>query len=109
MTKAGAMFWSGETLTERLPSLIEPFAPDRVDCAAYTLTVGPEVYVSPNDQTMLIGMLDMTRHEELASAACGQKWLRSIIEQKALTLLFLLLSARGKFFCSPQGSPGLAC
>ena len=51
MTKTGAMFWSGETLNERLTPLIEPFAPERVDCAAYTLSVGPEVYVSPNDQT----------------------------------------------------------
>jgi hypothetical protein len=51
MTKTGAMFWSGETLNERLAPLIEPYAPERVDCAAYTLSVGPEVYVSRNDQT----------------------------------------------------------
>ncbi|HTG32707.1 MAG TPA: deoxycytidine triphosphate deaminase [Thermoanaerobaculia bacterium] len=50
MTKVNAMFWSGETLSDRLASLIEPFAPERVDCAAYTLSIGPEVYVSPNDQ-----------------------------------------------------------
>jgi dCTP deaminase len=51
MTKTDAMFWSGETLRERLAPLIKPFAPERIDCAAYTLAVGPEVYVSPNDQT----------------------------------------------------------
>jgi dCTP deaminase len=51
MTKNNAMFWSGESLSKRLPTLINPFAPERVDCAAYTLSVGPEVYVSPNDQT----------------------------------------------------------
>jgi hypothetical protein len=51
MTKKDAMFWSGETLRERLAPLIEPFAAERVDCAAYTLAVGPEIYVSPNDQT----------------------------------------------------------
>ena len=51
MTDSEAMFWSGETLRERLTTLIKPFAPDRVDCAAYTLSVGPEVYVSPSDQT----------------------------------------------------------
>jgi dCTP deaminase len=51
MTKTDAMFWSGETLREQLGALIEPFARERVDCAAYTLAVGPEVYVSPNDQT----------------------------------------------------------
>ena len=51
MTNPDAMFWSGETLSERLGELIEPFTLDRVDCAAYTLSVGPEVYVSPNSQT----------------------------------------------------------
>jgi dCTP deaminase len=51
MTKPSAMFWSGETLGERLKTLIDPFVPGRVDCAAYTLAIGPEVYVSPNDQT----------------------------------------------------------
>ena len=51
MSIAQPMFWSGETLSERLPDLIDPFVPDQVDCAAYTLSVGPEVYVSPNDQT----------------------------------------------------------
>ena len=45
------MFWSGETLGERLKTLIEPFVPDRQDCAAYTLSIGLEIYVSPNDQT----------------------------------------------------------
>ncbi|WP_256387936.1 MULTISPECIES: hypothetical protein [Alphaproteobacteria] len=34
MTKTNAMFWSRETLRERLAPLIEPFAPERVDCAA---------------------------------------------------------------------------
>jgi dCTP deaminase len=51
MTEPRAMFWSGETLLERLETLIDPFSPGRVDCAAYTLAIGPEVYVSPNDQT----------------------------------------------------------
>lgn len=50
MTMPGAMFWSGETLTKRLQSLIQPFVPERVDCASYTLAVGPEIYVSPNEQ-----------------------------------------------------------
>ena len=50
MTELPAMFWSGETLNERLKTLIDPFDPVQVDCAAYTLAIGPEVYVSPNDQ-----------------------------------------------------------
>ncbi len=52
MTEQPAMFWSGETLSERLETLIDPFDHGRVDCAAYTLAIGPEVYVSPSDQTV---------------------------------------------------------
>ena len=51
MTEQPAMFWSGETLSERIKTLVDPFLPGRVDCSAYTLSVGPEVYVSPSDQT----------------------------------------------------------
>ena len=51
MNELPTVFWSGETLSERLKTLIDPFIPGRVDCAAYTLSIGPEVYVSPNDQT----------------------------------------------------------
>jgi dCTP deaminase len=51
MENRSGSFWSGETLIERLPDLIKPFTPERVDCAAYTLAIGPEVYVSPTDQT----------------------------------------------------------
>ena len=51
MTKLPGMFWSGETLSQRLKTLIDPFYSGRVDCAAYLLSIGPEVYVSPNDQT----------------------------------------------------------
>lgn len=44
-------FWSGEKLKERLSELVDPPDPDHIDCAAYTLSVGPEYYVSPTDQT----------------------------------------------------------
>ena len=33
---------------KRLPSLIKPFDPSAIDCAAYTLHVGREAYVSPD-------------------------------------------------------------
>lgn len=44
-------FWSGESLLERLPDLISPFKADHIDCAAYQLTIGHEVYVTPTDET----------------------------------------------------------
>lgn len=43
------MFWSGETLIKRGDQLVDHFNKKRVDCAAYTLSVGSEVYVSPTD------------------------------------------------------------
>lgn len=46
------MFWSGEMLMIRLKTLISPYDINRIDCAAYTLSVGPEVYVSPSSQTV---------------------------------------------------------
>lgn len=41
-------FWSGETLEQRLPKIVEPFESSSIDCAAYTLHVGDQVYVSPD-------------------------------------------------------------
>jgi dCTP deaminase len=39
-------FWSGEKLAAELPALIDPYDPTRIDCAAYTLALGPEVFVT---------------------------------------------------------------
>ena len=52
MLSGGGGFWSGETLTERLKDHIDPFCPSRVDCASYVLSVGPEVYISPNERVV---------------------------------------------------------
>jgi dCTP deaminase len=41
-------FWSGEKLSEELQTLISPFNRAAIDCAAYTLRVGDEVYISPD-------------------------------------------------------------
>lgn len=46
------MFWSGNKLTSELKNLIETpngiVNSESVDCAAITLTVGNEVYITPN-------------------------------------------------------------
>jgi dCTP deaminase len=44
-------FWSGETLKRKLPDLIAPFNASRIDCAAYTLSIGHEIYVTPADDS----------------------------------------------------------
>jgi len=43
-------FWSGETLTKRLPGLISGFNPDQIDCSAYQLRVGHQAYITPNHE-----------------------------------------------------------
>lgn len=52
-------FWSGETLKEKLPELIVPFEAQSIDCAAYTLHVGNEIYISPDRRVS-----DPTRHSK---------------------------------------------
>lgn len=46
-------FWSSETLTKRLPTLISPFAPERIKYGAYELALGGEAFVS-GESTRLI-------------------------------------------------------
>ena len=43
-------FWRGETLKQKLPHLVAPYDETAIDCAAYTLHVGAEVYISPDRQ-----------------------------------------------------------
>jgi dCTP deaminase len=42
-------FWSGETLAIRLPSLIAPYNPTRIDCASYQLGVGEQAFVTSDE------------------------------------------------------------
>ncbi len=42
-------FWSGDRLVLELPSIIRPFNADHIDCAAYTMTIGSEIYVTPHE------------------------------------------------------------
>lgn len=46
-------FWSGEKLKELIPSkgIVEPYDEEMVDCSAFTLTMGPEYFVSPDHST----------------------------------------------------------
>lgn len=42
-------FWSGQKLAEQLPSLISDYSKSRVDCAAYTLRMGRQYYISASE------------------------------------------------------------
>ena len=43
-------FWTSQQLEARLPHLIKGFSSSKIDCNAYTLTVGDQIYVSPTDR-----------------------------------------------------------
>jgi dCTP deaminase len=42
-------FWSGKKLEERMPPLVSDFSKDRIDCAAYTLRMGKQYYLTASD------------------------------------------------------------
>lgn len=43
-------FWSGEKLIQRVErsGIVYPHSRDKIDCSAYTLSLGPEYFVSPD-------------------------------------------------------------
>jgi len=45
-------FWSGETLISRnaRDNIISPFSPQDVDCGAYTLKIGREIFITPHQK-----------------------------------------------------------
>lgn len=49
-------FWSGETLNEWIPrfNIIDPFDAAQIDCAAYTLRMGREAYITPDYQVSIL-------------------------------------------------------
>jgi len=102
MTEAPTMFWSGETLSERLETLIDPFLPERVDCAAYTLAVGPEVYVSPSDQsadpsTVTVRRLDAGEAFTIPPGQFAFLLTEEIVSVPSDALAFISIRARTKF------------
>lgn len=97
-----AMFWSGETLGERLKTLIEPFSPTRLDCAAYTLAIGPEVYVSPNDQsadptTVTVRQLGDAEAFTIPPGQFAFLLTEEVISVPADALAFISIRAKTKF------------
>jgi dCTP deaminase len=46
-------FWSGERLLDLVDQLeiVRPYDPSKIDCSAYTLTLGPEAFITPDFTT----------------------------------------------------------
>lgn len=95
-------FWSAETLAEKLSDLIDPYDPDAIDCAAYTLHMGNEVYVSPDQN---VENPDRHTKQTLADGECfaippGQFAFLLTKETVAIpddAIAFLSIKARTKF------------
>ena len=95
-------FWRAETLEKKLPRLIEPYDPRAIDCAAYTLHVGNEIYVSPDQE---IENADRHTMRKLADGECfaippGQFAFLLTKEDVAVpddAIAFLSIKARIKF------------
>ena len=82
--------------------MIDPFVPRRVDCAAYTLSIGPEVYVSPNDQTADSNTVTIRQlsKEEAFTIPPGQfafLLTEEVISVPADALAFISIRAKTKF------------
>ena len=96
------MFWRAETLEKKLPRLIEPYDPSAIDCAAYTLHVGNEIYVSPDQE---VENADRHTMQKLADCECfaippGQFAFLLTKEEIAVpddAIAFLSIKARIKF------------
>jgi dCTP deaminase len=42
-------FWSGEKLRGQMPALVSDYSEDRIDCAAYTLRMGRQYYLTASE------------------------------------------------------------
>ncbi len=95
-------FWSGETLEQKLPNLIKPFEPDSIDCAAYTLHVGGEVYVSPDREVSTPSRhtkqkLDEREGFTIPPGQFGFLTTKEVISVPDNALAFISIKARMKF------------
>ena len=47
-------FWSSEKLSQRLPSLIDQYDPERIKYSAYELSLGPEAFITSAKKKILL-------------------------------------------------------
>ena len=94
-------FWSGAKLLDELPRLITPFEAKRIDCAAYTLRVGAEVYISPSSKeeasTRTRDTLDEKQGFVVPSGQFAFLLTEEIVEVPDSALAFISMKARIKF------------
>jgi len=96
------MFWSSKTLSERLPELITEYDPERLGRSNYSLSIGPEVFVSPTrkpegatDHTKI--RLDPRQHFRIPAGQFAFLLTEEHIKVPADALAFISIRATYKF------------
>ena len=94
-------FWSGATLAEQLPGLIEGFDAKQIDCAAYTLRIGREVYISPSTaadaSTRTKTILDTGQDFVIPAGQFAFVLTEEIVTVPESAIAFISMKARIKF------------
>ena len=97
----GMSIWSGATLSEELPRLVSPFNAKQIDCAAYTLRIGEEVYVSPWNKEEALTRTRRTLAERqgfvIPAGQLAFVLTEEIVEVPSYALAFISMKARIKF------------
>lgn len=96
-------FWSGETLKERLPDILgSEFSPSKIDCSAYTLTVGPEAYVTPDHRVQNPSRHTAAKLREADSIAIPAGQFGFLLTEESISMpddamAFISMKAKMKF------------
>ncbi|MEQ9111881.1 MAG: hypothetical protein RIF37_03560 [Rhodospirillaceae bacterium] len=96
-------FWRGEELASNLKGVILPFHANNIDCAAYTLHIGQEIYITPHDgdhdpQRKTIQKLDVGECFTIPPGQFGYLLTEEFVKMPDDTLAFISIkSKKGKF------------
>lgn len=96
-------FWSGEKLKQQLPNLITPFDSARIDCAAYTLSVGKSIFVtadhSPSSSVTEGVRVTLTANQQFVIPAGQFAYLHTdeIVRVPNHAIAFISMKASQKF------------
>lgn len=66
------MFLSGAWIADNAGSIIRPFHEGQIDCSAYTMRIGHEAYISPEDGHSNVAPIIQLNHKQPISIPPGQ-------------------------------------
>lgn len=95
-------FWSGQTLAEKLPNIISGFDPSRIDCAAYTLAMGPQFYVTRGNinfdpRSSVVEELEHGKHFRIQSGQFAFLLTEESIKVPADAVAFISMKSKYKW------------